>query len=297
MHRRTYLGSLASSVGLAGGCLGGGPVDETRTTQTTSAEPTTTATATETPTARTAETSTDTPTEPDTETEAPDPDPLRIERANLIWGTGGSDPVWHNAVDSAGVGGTVILGARFRVNVDTPEFRPGVDGRILDDGGTQIDTVSHALPEAIESPEETFPYWLQLDTAGYETGSYTCELTATDRQNGGASATTQFDFDLVDPLDTDDVELRSSEPETVATGDPFTWELTFRNLADRTSDLQGDLYLEIDGRRRELLEASWTLPSLSTVTHERGEFEFDEPVTLRFDVPTHDLGWQIEVVE
>jgi len=296
MHRRTYLGSLASTVGLAGGCLGGGPMNGAETTQTTIAKPTT-ATATEPPAPTTTEPSTDSPTEPDTETETPDPDPLGIERASLIWGTGGADPILRNAVASAGAGGTVILGARLLVNVDAAEFRPAVDGRIMNDAGTQIDTVSHELPEAVESPGGAFPYWLQLDTAGYETGTYTCELTATDRLTDGVSATAQFDFDLVEPLDTDDVELRSVEPETVPKGEPFTWELTFRNLADRTSDLQGDLHIEIAGRRRELTDVSWTLPALSTVTHERGEFEFDEPVTLRFDVPSHDIGWQIEVVE
>lgn len=298
MRRRAYLGTVASGVGLLGGCLTGGDPAGNRTATPTSASAAT-ATPTATPTEQAVagnDTATRTETEEPTATEPQRR--LAIDRANLVWATHGSDPVVTKQIQSAGTGGTVPLGVAVETN-----FREGdgmeltIDVAVETDEGTQVDAFRHTFDRQ-DDPGDRVPwYTLPLDTRGFSTGRYVAEVVVTDERRGLTAEPERFEFDLVEPLESDGVELRTHEPETVTAGEEFSWALTLRNLTDRTSTIQGTLMVEYvgDSGRSTFGDTSWTLPARSTVTMVTEGLSLSQAETYRFRLSPYGLIWEIEV--
>lgn len=303
MHRRTYLGALASGVGLFGGCLGGGSGASDRTATATVTDDVTPApTATETPEPTETETITETETATETESaqETPDPGRPRIERASLVWEQSGPDSVRDNRIDAAGAGSRLLVGFEYRLEMEAGEFDPLAKVRILEDGRRQIDTEEHGFEwELDEARDGTYPFWLPVDSTGYGTGTYEAVVTLENRGQGLTSEPARFSFDLVEPLAPTAVELRHTEPQSATVGEPFDMALTFRNRADRTSSLVRTVVAQYqdDGDRRHLSETSIHLPALSTVTHTYEGMKLPEPGRYEFSLADTDISWSLEVRE
>lgn len=308
MRRRAFLGTVVSGGGLTGGCLSSGDGDTPAGGRGSNGTPTgilsATPTQTERPTPAAAEesatASTDTATEmeadagPETATEQAAP--LQIEQANLVWSVQGSDPLDRNHIDAVGAGARVRLAVGLSVGFDDEARSEHVfEGRIYNDEGRQIDAFEQAFDPQDVPPDASPWYAMPIDTAGFSRGTFTVEVSVTDvRQNVTAGPTTVA-FDVVEPLEDDDVELREYSPETVTAGREFTWEVTLRNLTDRTSSIDGTLTVSVRGEGSSAVgPQSYTIPAGSMVTYRRDELRLPEPGTYVFRLSPYGLSWEIE---
>lgn len=307
MRRRTYLTAVATGVGLAGGCLSGGDGELTATATRTAAGPTEAPAST--PQATTAtdpdsdtDTATDTGDDPATETgdepttETPTPGRPRIERANLIWGATGPDPIVQNGIEQAGVESTILVGISYEVTLEPGEFTPAATVEIFHEAGQQIDAETHRVPMSVDRARtETLPFWLAVDTTGYDAGTYRARVSMHDEESGEESEPAEFSFDLVEPLDPSDVELLSAEPTSVPVDEPFEMALTVRSRTDRTSSLSRDLIalLGEDNAHRALSDISIHLPARTTITRRFDGYRLPEPGPTEFRLRDTDLSWEI----
>lgn len=283
MRRRTYLGALASAVALAG-CTGDGGDGE----------------ATPTPTAEPTPTETPTPTPEPTETPTPTPTEPQIERANLVWGAGSGDWLTENAIDSAGIGAAVQLGFDyvFPAERSNPEGR--LKARVMDTSGSTVQTEEFGFDfDAADTDLIDEIGWAAVDMDGQPAGSYTAELTLTNRYTREASDPARIEFDLVEPLHPSDVALRDYRPQTVGVGESFRFELDLENRSSRDSSIVDQVgYREPDWNTSvNLNQVSYEIPANSRVTKVLGSQSFDEPVTLIFVLLTVDIEWRVEVTE
>lgn len=285
MRRRAYLGALAG-VGLVAGCTGGEDGAGGTPTTTVSATPTRTRTAT--PTA----------TETATSTETPEATVPRIERANLVWSSEGENAVAENAIESAGAGTMAGIGVRAALEIAAGEIRPNADIVITDGVGNERQTVSASDSFEVAGEDDVVVglFW-EADLSDLRTGTYSASVEITDRVSGDSTERTTFEFDLVEPLQPNEVELVEYEPSRVAVGEPFRWELRLRNLAPRDSSLISPLTIRFKGANEgeTLGRAFWELPAESTVTHSTFELPLEADGTFVMSFSAVDVSWETEV--
>lgn len=295
MDRRTYVGTVASGIGLLGGCLGGGgsaqtPEKTATLTPTARATPTPTQTATETATSTDTETATATPT----------PNVPQIEAASLIWDSAGQDLVATKAIETAGRGSEVIVGIRYNIHLEPGRFDPHATAKIYDADGVRVDTADHQFDwEIDEARPHRGTFYFPFETRGYSRGRYEAEVTLTHEGAGRTSDPARFAFDLVEPLQASEISLLQSTPATVPAEENFDMQLTFRNSADRTSSFVRTLLLSYGegGNQQPVGEFSLHLPANSTVTHPFEDLSLPRAGEYRFQFQDTALEWSLQVTE
>ena len=297
MDRRTYIGTVASGIGLFGGCLGGG--GSARTPEKT-ATLTPTGTAVSTPTQTATETATPTDTETPTETPTPTPNAPQIEAASLIWDSAGQDLVATKAIESAGRGSVVIVGIRYNIHLEPGRFDPHARAEIYDADGIRVDTADHQFDwEIAESRFHRGTVYFTFETRGYSTGRYEAEVTLTHEGTGNTSDPVRFDFELVEPLQQSEISLLQSSPAAVPAEEPFDMQLTFRNSADRTSSFVRTLSISYGegGTQQPVGEFSLHLPANSTVTHPFEDLSLPRAGEYRFQFQDTTFDWSIQITD
>lgn len=285
MHRRTYLGALASGVGLTAGCSsneGGGGT------------PTPESTATETPTP------TPEPTPEPTETPTPAPSGPRIEESAMVWGTGGDDWLSEKAIESASVGSDVSFGFDYVFPAEREEPEGRAEARITDENGSTA--TSQGFDFELDAADRDV-----VDQVGYITvpmdrlsaGSYTAELTVKNKFTDETSDGSRVNFELIEPLGERDVRLLGVEPKTAPVGTDFTWTLRLANRSDRSNSIVGSLTYSParENWSANLREVSLTLPANDTVGKTLPMFAVDNPITYEWEIPSVDISWETEFVE
>lgn len=251
-----------------------------------------------------AETPTATPTlEPTPEpTETPTPMPTKpaIERANLVWGGGSGDWLTEKAIESAGVGAKVRCGFDYVFPAERSNPEGTVEARVTDASGSTVQTAEFSFDfDASDTELIDETGWIAIDMDGQPAGSYTAELTLSNRYTRETSDPARIDFDLVEPLQSSEVALRDNRPRTVGVGESFLFELDFENRSSRDSSIVDQIGYRAPSWNSSvaLTRVSYEIPANAQITKTVGPLSFDEPVTLIFVLPSVDIEWQVEITE
>jgi hypothetical protein len=282
MRRRTYIGALASGVGLLAGCTGDGGDGST---------PTPTDTATPEPT--------DTPTPEPTETPTPEPTTPQVEAASLIWNGEAEGTIEERSIETAGAGGHQFVGVRTVLRVNDDKLTPKFTVDIADSTGETVATESFdAAFDAPDAQYTTKPFWVYMDLRDLDPGRYSGTVTVTDTYQGRTSDPTGFEFELVEPLTAGEVTLVDAAPEKTPAGEPFRWRLTLENRTSTANSVVGDVsYSPADANYSVgFRPVSWSLPPSTQVRYPTHPLQF-EPGTYEFSVSEVDVQWETTVAD
>lgn len=156
----------------------------------------------------------------------------------------------ENQVSGFGRGGFAIVVFRFRARLDE-EGRADASGTatVTDADGTVWAERDWAVEDEYDSEEfTTIEKAVDFETAEFDLGEYTAEVTYDDHVSDAAADPARTTFEVNEPLAPEEVRLAEIDsPDAVATGEEFTYSLRFVSGADRDSTFLSGLRVEREG--------------------------------------------------
>lgn len=245
-------------------------------------------------------TSTQTPTSTPTPTEKPVAPEISYLNLLSVWDEYGD--VLDNRVNAVGAGANAVIGLRYSLPVHDGKSEEFVQVTVYHNGPSVASRKANETRISGEgTTEETWERWFGIETADWDVGTYTAEAIVRDEISGRNSAPMEVEFEVVDPLRANEVELiRVETPPSIQKGEQTSFTLHLKNVSDRDSSIVSTISARYeDGEWQSVNEDKFRLniPAGESRIWESGEFSFDYAGTYEYRLDSVDTSWTLTVSE
>lgn len=206
-------------------------------------------------------------------------------------------------MEAAGVGGYILIGFRYNINVHDGVHHALQQVRVFNDSGTRVAMDSFEDRQLVEeSGRIQWENRLRFETTSLETGTYTAEVIIQDLENDQVSDSIETSFELVPPLGPDEAELLSVDAkDTVTTGETYSFIAEVENTSQRDSSVVSTLSQKYES------SDSWTvsdgkifqmpLAVAESNTWQSGEVTYDYTGSVEIRIDDIKESWTVDVTE